>query len=359
MSSLTIHASSHDYEVIIEEGIRHELLNYIASDYRKVLVITDDKVSNIYLDDVVRGLGKELDVHTSIVPSGESSKSMRQYERLLDACVEVQLDRHSLILALGGGMIGDLVGFVASTYLRGIDFIQMPTTILAHDSSVGGKVAINHLKGKNLIGSFYNPVKVIYDTETLFTLPAEEIRSGYGEVIKHAFLSSEEWCSNLLQVSLDNISSEQIKDDLMKGIKVKAGIVESDEREKGIRRYLNLGHTLAHAVESELGYGKITHGEAVGIGLWFALRVSQRKLDASLPVDRYRDWLKSNHYPFDILKDLEVDTLLKRMKWDKKTVHQKINYVLLNQIGTPCVVELSDQEIQTDLNLFIKEVRAT
>ncbi|ASF39686.1 3-dehydroquinate synthase [Halobacillus halophilus] len=359
MSSLTIHANSHDYEVIIEEGIRHELLNYISSDYQKILIITDDKVSNIYLDDVISGLGNEFDPHITIVPAGESSKSMKQYERLLDACVEAQLDRRSLILALGGGMVGDLAGFVASTYLRGIDFIQMPTTILAHDSSVGGKVAINHQKGKNLIGSFYNPVKVIYDTGTLLTLPAEEIRSGYGEVIKHAFLSSPEWCNDLFQVSVGNLSSEQIKDDLMKGIKVKAGIVESDEREKGIRRYLNLGHTLAHAIEAELGYGKITHGEAVGIGLWFALRVSQRKLESSLPVDRYAEWLKSNHYPVEILKNLDVDTLLKRMKWDKKTVHQKINYVLLNQIGAPCVVGLSDQEIQTDLNLFIKEVSAT
>ncbi|MGP4075321.1 3-dehydroquinate synthase [Halobacillus sp. K22] len=359
MSSLTIHANSHDYEVIIDEGIRHELLNYISSDYQKILIITDNKVSNIYLEDVIGGLGNEFDTHTTIVPAGESSKSMEQYERLLNACVEAQLDRRSLILALGGGMVGDLAGFVASTYLRGIDFIQMPTTILAHDSSVGGKVAINHQKGKNLIGSFYNPVKVIYDTETLLTLPPEEIRSGYGEVIKHAFLSSPEWCNDLFPVSIGNLSSEQIKDDLMKGIKVKAGIVESDEREKGIRRYLNLGHTLAHAIEAELGYGKITHGEAVGIGLWFALRVSQRKLDAALPVDRYAVWLKSNHYPVEILKSLEIDTLLKRMKWDKKTVHQKINYVLLNQIGSPCVVGLNDQEIQTDLNLFIKEVSAT
>jgi 3-dehydroquinate synthase len=147
MTSLMIQSSTHDYEVVLQAGIRHELSHHINDTYRMVLVVTDDKVAQYYLDEVTDSLKEQYEVHTSVVPSGESSKSMAQYEKLLDDCFEAQLDRKSLIIALGGGMVGDLAGFVASTYLRGIDFVQIPTTILAHDSSVGGKVAINHTKG--------------------------------------------------------------------------------------------------------------------------------------------------------------------------------------------------------------------
>lgn len=351
-----IQSSTHDYEVVLQAGIRHELSHHINDTYRMVLVVTDDKVAQYYLDEVTNSLKEHYEVHTSVVPSGESSKSMAQYEKLLDDCFEAQLDRKSLIIALGGGMVGDLAGFVASTYLRGIDFIQMPTTILAHDSSVGGKVAINHTKGKNLIGSFYNPVKVIYDIETLTTLPEEEIRSGYGEVIKHALLSDEDWVKELFQLSLPLLTTEQLTDDLTKGIRVKADIVEKDEREQGLRRHLNLGHTLAHAIETELGYGGITHGEAVAIGIAFSLQLSEAKLTSSLPVKDYVNWIKKNDYPFHTLKGLDTDRLIERMKWDKKAVSQNIHYVLLTSVGSPCVMPVGEEELTDELNRFFREV---
>ncbi|QAS50783.1 3-dehydroquinate synthase [Halobacillus litoralis] len=353
MTTITIHSSTHEYEVEIGSGLRNQLAERLLKNYQTVLVITDTTVAGHYLNDITKHLSSVENLHTAVVPSGESSKSMEHYRSLLDQCIDAQLDRHSLIIALGGGMIGDLAGFVASTYLRGIDYIQMPTSILAHDSSVGGKVAINHPKGKNLIGSFYNPKQVIYDVETLKSLPEREIRSGYGEVIKHAFLSDESWVKNLLQQSLKDLTSQQLKQDLTKGVRVKASIVEEDEREAGIRKHLNLGHTLAHAIEAELGYGEITHGEAVAIGLLFTLQLSEIKNSAHLPIKDYVNWLEKNKYPTSIMTKLDPEQLLKRMKWDKKTVHQNINFVLLEKTGSPYVIQMGDEELVHELKRMI------
>ncbi|CDQ19501.1 3-dehydroquinate synthase [Halobacillus karajensis] len=356
MVSVTIHATTHDYDVVIGKDLRNKVTELIDSDYTSILVITDDKVETHYLNEVASSLKENFEVHTAIVPAGESSKSMRMYEKVLDRCVEARLDRQSLIIALGGGMIGDLAGYVASTYLRGVDYIQMPTTILAHDSSVGGKVAINHPNGKNLIGSFYNPTKVIYDIETIDTLPESEIRSGYGEVIKHAFLSDEGWSKTLLEVDIQRVTKEQLETDLTRGIHVKASIVEQDERETGLRKHLNLGHTLAHAIEAELGYGEITHGEAVAIGLLFMMKLSEEVVGAELPVKEFTEWLKKNNYPLSLLSTLDSEHMVERMLWDKKTVGQEINFVLLKKISDACVLNVDKKEIVKQLNLLKAEV---
>ena len=357
MSSLLIQSSTHDYEVAIGSGIRNRVEEILEKEYQKVLIITDSQVADLYLQQVKEGFSAKVQVGTAVVPAGEASKSMELYQYLLDMCVEERLDRQSLIIALGGGMIGDLAGFAASTYLRGIDFVQMPTTILAHDSSVGGKVAINHPQGKNLIGSFYNPVHVIYDMETLSSLSPAEVRSGYGEVVKHALLSDPKWLDELLQQDLTQLSKDQIAKDLAKGIRVKANLVEQDEREAGVRKYLNLGHTLAHAIEAELGYGDITHGEAVAIGIWFALKLSKKKFQTDLPTKDYVNWIIQNHFPVDKLNKLDSTALINRMKRDKKTVHEVINYVLLTDTGFPCIEPLQDEELLQELNDFLKEVR--
>lgn len=356
MASLTIHAKSHDYDVLVDRGIRHKVGEFIKGQYSSVLVITDDAVEKYYLEDIKKSLNGITDVYTAVVPRGESSKSMRQYEHLLNRCVEAKLDRKSLIIALGGGMVGDLAGFVASTYLRGVDYIQMPTTILAHDSSVGGKVAINHPKGKNLIGCFYNPKKVIYDIETIETLSEKEIRSGYGEVIKHALLSDEKWSHELLSRDILDFSDRKLESDLTKGIHVKATVVQQDEREVDLRRHLNLGHTLAHAIESELGYGEITHGEAVALGLLFTMRLSESLFNTSLPVQEYLSWLQNNHYPLAIISELDTEAIVERMKWDKKTVDGSINFVLIKKIGDICVKPVQNQHISEQLNLLKAEV---
>ncbi|WP_082233993.1 3-dehydroquinate synthase [Halobacillus massiliensis] len=356
MKELTIHSSTHNYQVMIGRSLRHQLDTLIKNDYASVLVISDSVVADLYLEDVKAAFSKSTKVFSAVVPAGEGSKSIEHYGNLLDKCIDNQLDRQSLIVALGGGMVGDLAGFAASTYLRGIDFIQMPTSILAHDSSVGGKVAINHPQGKNLIGSFYNPVQVVYDTATLQSLPLAEIRSGYGEVIKHALLSDESWYNELKSKKVTEVTEEELEDYLLSGIKVKARIVENDEREQGVRKHLNLGHTLAHALEAELGYGDITHGESVAIGIAFAMRVSQQKLKSSLPVDSYFKWLTLNDYPMETLVNADTKKLVHRMKWDKKTVKEDIHFVMLEEIGKPVVKKVSNEELTHYLEQFIGEV---
>ncbi|WP_449768879.1 3-dehydroquinate synthase family protein [Halobacillus salinarum] len=198
---------------------------------------------------------------------------------------------------------------------------------------------------------------MVYDIDMLATLPESEVRSGYGEVIKHAFISDRRWLNEVLRTDLSLFSTDQLIDDLSKGVRVKAKIVEKDEKEQGVRKHLNLGHTLAHAIEAELGYGKITHGEAVALGIWFALNLSNVILDSHLPVKDYVNWLKTNHYPIDQLNALDAESLLNRMKWDKKTIHEVIHYVLLKETGDPCVKSIKDQVLKEELRLFLEEVR--
>src|SRR5690625_1320774 len=268
MTSILVKASSHEYPIAIGENIRFELLERMPKTYTTIMIITDESVAKLYLNDIKSNFKTEHVVE-AIIPVGEKSKSMKQYEILQTIAIENGLDRHSLIIALGGGVVGDLAGFVAATFLRGIDYIQIPTTILAHDSSVGGKVAINHELGKNLIGSFYPPQAVIYDVNTLQTLSESEVRSGYAELIKEALIADQHFFQVLINTNLKEISTSQLQDHLYVGIKIKADIVEADEKEAGDRMFINLGHTLAHALEAELGYGELAHGDAVALGLLF------------------------------------------------------------------------------------------
>ncbi|GAB2574563.1 3-dehydroquinate synthase [Gracilibacillus alcaliphilus] len=356
MHKQTIRTSSNQYDVIVGKGILQDINEYLPNRYRRILLITDSVVADLYADEIKEKLAQHAEVFVSAVPAGEASKSIEQYYQLLTDAIEHQLDRKSLIVALGGGMIGDLAGFVAATYMRGIDFIQVPTTILAHDSSVGGKVAINHPEGKNLIGNFYPPRAVLYDTDTLTSLSAKEIRSGYAEVIKHGFISDETFLQDVLQTDLtQRLSPDRLADHLQKGIAVKAQVVEADERESNVRKYLNFGHTLGHAIEAELGYGKITHGEAVAIGMQFALNVSENQLGVKLPDEAFDQWMKKNHYPQQ-LASLSVDRLLQRMKKDKKSENATVQMVLLEAIGKPIVKNIADEQLIPLLEKFIREL---
>ncbi len=356
MHKQTITTSTNQYDVFIDKGILGNLKDYLPKEYRNILIITDTIVNELYTEKVVASLPEEAKVSVSIVPSGEASKSIEQYYQLLTDAIQQPLDRKSLIIALGGGMIGDLAGFVAATYMRGIDFIQVPTTILAHDSSVGGKVAINHPEGKNLIGNFYPPQAVLYDIDTLHSLPDKEIRSGYAEVVKHGFISNHAYLEDILKVNLtETIDSNVMTDHLQKGIAVKAQVVEQDEKESNIRKFLNFGHTLGHAIESELGYGKITHGEAVAIGMLFAIRVSEQMLGSKLPYEALYNWLSDNHYPLD-LPSKSAAQLVERMKKDKKSENATVQMVLLREIGEPITENISDQKLTNLLENFMREL---
>lgn len=355
MKQLTVKTTTHDYQIYLEKGLRHRLKTLLPQNYSKIMIVTDDTIAPLYLVDVERALAGE-EVVTAIIPAGERSKSIEQYYRLQTIALENNLDRKSLIIALGGGVVGDLAGFVAATFMRGIDYIQLPTTILAHDSSVGGKVAINHELGKNMIGNFYQPRAVIYDVEMLETLPEHEIRSGYAEIVKEAFIANPELLQELLDFQLKDITETDLIHHLYEGIKVKANIVEQDEKETHVRKFLNFGHTLAHAIEAELGYGVITHGEAVAIGMIFALQVSETYYRKPLHKDTYIEWLKRNDYPLTLFS-LTKEALIAKMKLDKKAVKQTIQMVLLREIGEPEVIDFTDEAMDEYLEQFFKEMK--
>jgi 3-dehydroquinate synthase len=334
----------------VGNGIRHQLHEFLNKSYSSILIITDKHVEKLYLEEIEKAL-QSYPVHVHVIPSGEASKHVEVYYDALTTAIQKGLDRNSLIVALGGGVVGDLAGFVAATFMRGIDYIQVPTTILAHDSSVGGKVAINHELGKNLIGAFYAPVGVVFDMETLRTLPKREKRSGYAELIKEALIDSEELVDTVLSESLDSIQDSSLQEIIISGIKVKQEIVEKDEMEHGVRSYLNLGHTLAHALEKELGYGEITHGEAVAAGLLFSMHVSEQMNGNQLPFHELRSWLQSNNYPLETIP-FHHDKLLRHMKSDKKAVKQRIKMVLLNAPGELYLEEIPDERLLAYMQSF-------
>jgi 3-dehydroquinate synthase len=346
------------YPVYVGPGAIDVLPDFLKNHLKKltkILVITDENVGKLYLSNVVGSLN-DYRVETMIVPSGETAKTFDIYYECQTAALNYQLDRHSLIIALGGGAVGDLAGFVAATFMRGIPFIQIPTTILAHDSAVGGKVAINHPKGKNMIGAFYQPEAVIYDTDFLSSLPQHERRSGFAEVIKHGLiqdLSFYNWLKDHI-VSLNTISEENLVTFLSRGIEIKSTIVSQDEKETGVRAYLNFGHTLGHAIEAELGYGKTTHGEAVLIGMVFALQLSEKHAGLKINSHELLIWLETLGYQTKLPEGLSFDSLIGRMKSDKKSIDGQIRFVLLNEIGSPQIYELSEEEILVALKDFSK-----
>ncbi|WP_100010799.1 3-dehydroquinate synthase [Lentibacillus sediminis] len=355
MKKLLVHSSSHTYPVYIGENVRFEAEHLLKKTYNSILIITDEEVERRYREGLEKFFPRS-NVHWSIIPSGEASKNANLFYQLHTDAIINGLDRKSLIIALGGGVVGDLAGFVAATFMRGIDYVQMPTTILAHDSSVGGKVAINHTLGKNLIGSFYPPRAVIYDTCTLQSLNLKEFRSGYAEIIKESLIADEEFFNQLLESDLSQISSQKLTEHLFKGIKIKANIVEEDEKEAGSRMYLNLGHTLGHAMEAELGYGVLTHGEAVAVGLLFSLHVSELHFSAKLPFRPLLHWIRANHYPLEHVQKFHTEAIISRMKTDKKSVNKQVKMVLLEAVGKPALVEITEDNLRVFLKSFAKRL---
>lgn len=356
MKQLRVEAD-HPYTVHIGAGA----FGLFADEYRslldaadRIVVIADEQVAELHLQYLLDFL-EEWDVRVLTVPSGEAAKSVETFMACHSFLLSENCSRNSLLMAFGGGATGDVAGFVASTFMRGIPFIQLPTTILAHDSAVGGKTAINHELGKNMIGTFYQPKAVLYDSKLLETLPPGEVRSGMAEVIKHAFISNATWLEELLAIrDFKDMAQEELNQHLEKGIAVKAAIVEEDEFEGGVRKYLNFGHTLAHALEGHLGYGNITHGEAVVLGMSYALLLSEHE-----KLDDYIRWAHENGYPLHIVKDIRFDALLPYMKKDKKSSQGILNFVLLKQTGMPFVEKVEEQWARSayeELILQIEEV---
>lgn len=354
METIQIHTESKNYNVFVGEGVSKEIGSFLANHFTgltRILIITDETVANLHLEKLLLEL-KPLTPVIFTAPSGEHAKTFDVYYDALSTALENKLDRKSVIISLGGGAVGDLSGFVAASFMRGIPFIQVPTTILAHDSAVGGKVAINHPLGKNMIGAFHQPEAVFYDLEFLKTLPGHEIRSGFAEVIKHALIDDAnfyDWLKENVQ-DLQTLPMEILSESLIKGIKVKGKIVGQDERETGIRAYLNLGHTLGHAIESEMGYGTFTHGEAVMIGMIYALKLSNQLLGLTFDIEEFTNWIERLGYESKIPENLSHEKLLNKMKQDKKSVKDAIRFVLLEQLGLPTVKEISERVLLEQLN---------
>ncbi len=301
-----------------------------------LVVLTNDTVGPLYLDTLKAALGDRT-VHTLVLPDGEAEKSFDNYRRAIAFLADHGVRRDGCLLALGGGVIGDLCGFVAATWMRGVRFIQFPTTLLAQvDASVGGKTAINIPEGKNLVGAFHQPVMVVADTATLSTLDDREYRAGLAEILKtgairdRAFLADLEACAPAL---LDR-DPEALEDIVARSVAHKAEVVAEDEQEAGVRALLNFGHSFGHAVEAHTGYTRFLHGEAVAMGMVAAARLSeQRRLCPAGVADRIAEGLRRLGLPTLIPADLDVDALLDLMQLDKKNTTRQRRLVLLRDAG--------------------------
>ena len=327
MTHLIIEASR-PYPVYVEaEAIRHIREIKQAQEADRFWIITDQTVADLHMVSIRSQLESCFPLTSqcvSTVDPGEGSKSLSVYQRLLEEGIELGATRKTMILAVGGGMIGDLAGFVAATFLRGVPFIQIPTTLLAHDSSVGGKVGLNLRWGKNLVGAFYQPSAVLYDPAFLQTLPDREWRSGFFELVKHGLLARPTFAEDLLGLELADIKQLALADWISAGIKVKQHIVEQDEREAGIRAFLNYGHTFGHAVE--YASADLSHGEAVGIGLVFVslLEGNERQARQLVELIGRIGVVLPERQPFERYLEL--------MKRDKKN-DASIRFVLQGQDG--------------------------
>jgi 3-dehydroquinate synthase len=339
--------------------IGHNLLYRLRSNLReivkssKVMIVTNPEIERLY-GDILKTELKAAGISPvmGLISEGERYKSLATAERLYDIAYKNEIDRQTPILALGGGVIGDLAGFVAATYMRGVPFIQIPTTLLAQvDSSVGGKVAVNHPGGKNIIGAFYQPEAVFTDLSTLDTLPKREIRAGLAEVIKYGVISDGEffiWLEDNIEKVL-SLEPEAIKKVVKISCKSKAAVVRDDETEQGIRAILNFGHTLGHAVEALTEYKVYRHGEAVAIGMAAAARLAVN-LGGFQQTDEKRivSLLERADLPIEVPVNLNRDDLLSLMKKDKKAISSKLTFVLPVSIGNVQIVKGIDEKLVTE-----------
>ena len=324
---------------------------------KKVVIITNPSVNKFYGEAVNSGLrGAGFDSHTVEVPDGEEFKTIREAERLYDELITLKVDRGSTIAALGGGVIGDLAGFIAATYMRGIPYIQIPTSLLAQvDSSVGGKTAVNHPEGKNMIGVFYQPRAVIIDTKTLRTLPREELLAGLAEVVKYGIIADADLFEylerNIKAVLL--LNHDALRYIIKTSCRIKGSVVELDEREAGYRAVLNFGHTIGHAIETLTQYRDFRHGEAISIGMVYAVRLSEEMGFCARDDSSRIESLLSNIGLPTQLPDLEPDDIIASIYLDKEVRNDKIRFVLTEGIGKVKI----EEDISPDILRKILEKR--
>lgn len=341
MQTLDVDLGERSYPILIGEQLieRGELLSpHIRG--KQVAIVTNDTVAPLYLERLMQSLAGYA-VTPVVLPDGEAYKNWETLQTIFDGLLSARHDRKTTIIALGGGVVGDMAGFAAASYQRGVDFIQMPTTLLSQvDSSVGGKTGINHPLGKNMIGAFYQPQLVLIDTSTLATLPARELSAGLAEVIKYGLICDEPFLS-WLEVNIDRLRAldqAALTEAIRRSCAAKAAVVGADERESGIRATLNLGHTFGHAIETHQGYGVWLHGEAVAAGTVMALEMSRQLGWISADErDRCVRLLVRAGLPVVPPGDMTPDDFLRHMAVDKKVLDGQLRLVLLKRLGEAVV----------------------
>jgi len=352
MEPLQVSLGERSYPIYIGPGLLGDtsLLNGSISA-EQVLIVTNEVVAPLYLGKLEKALAAKQH-HSLILPDGEAEKSLGTLAKIIDELVTERFHRDACLVALGGGVIGDLSGFAAACYQRGIDFVQVPTTLLALvDSSVGGKTAVNHPTAKNMIGAFYQPVCVLADTDTLATLPDREFSAGLAEVIKHGLILDSDFFQ-WLENHLDEVMAQEadaLAFIVRRSCEIKAAIVAEDERERGRRALLNLGHTFGHALESLGGYREWLHGEAVAIGISLAARTSSALgMISDADCERIESLLERARLPVSA-GNVDGDALLELMKLDKKASARGLNMVLLESVGRGVVVPAPEQALLRDV----------
>jgi shikimate kinase/3-dehydroquinate synthase len=358
MASIRVALAERSYEIEVGSRLIGDPARYrphLAG--RKAALVTNAVIAPLYLERVAKALRDAgAEVVEVVLPDGEEHKTWQTLNLVFDALLSAHCDRHTTIVALGGGVVGDLAGFAAAVYQRGIPFIQAPTTLLSQvDSSVGGKTAVNHPLGKNMVGAFHQPKAVLADVSTLETLPDRELRAGLAEVIKHGVIRDPvffDW----LEANLERLlrrDPEALVHAVVRSCEIKAEVVGHDERETGLRAVLNFGHTFGHAIESGLGYGRWVHGEAVGAGMVMAADLSARiGMVSRIEAERIRDLIGRAGLPVKGPAGLSADRYLELMAVDKKAAAGQIRFVLLEKLGSAVIRGgIPDQAIRDTLNL--------
>ena len=345
---LTVNLGENSYPIYIENGILSHAGDYISQVFsgRKIMIISDDRVFPLYGEKVKASLN-DYECHSLVLPHGEPTKSFQSLPKIYEALLNAKLTRSDLVIALGGGVIGDLAGFAASSYLRGVKFVQIPTSLLAQvDSSVGGKVAVDLPQGKNLVGAFFQPKLVLIDPEVLDTLPEHFIKDGMGEVIKYGCIKDAGLFNHLCShTSFDDLKSE-LTGVIARCVDIKRIVVEADQFDTGERMLLNFGHTLAHTIEQYYHYERESHGEAVGIGMYQITKIAEEK-GLTAPGCAEKIWNALKIYGLPDSCGLHADDLTGAIALDKKNLNGHLNVVLLKDIGDSYVYP-------TDLSFFDK-----
>lgn len=354
---LIVHTQSHDYPIVITEktvtendSMAKQVIPYISGG--QVLIVTNDTVAPLYLKALEEALAEQFAVKVCVLPDGEQYKHQGSINQIYDALMAEHFNRDVTLIALGGGVVGDMTGFAAASFMRGVNFIQIPTTLLSQvDSSVGGKTGINHAQGKNMIGAFWQPQMVLADMSTLKTLPARELSAGLAEVIKYALIMDagfltwlEEHLPAMMALDLA-VLGEAVK----RCCQYKADIVAQDERESGVRALLNFGHTFGHVIETHQGYGNWLHGEAVAAGMVQAAELSQKIGWLTVEdVARIKRLLTLANLPITP-PPIDVKTALNLMGHDKKVKHGQIRLILLKSLGEAVLTNDFDSNLLTDV----------